>query len=873
MLFSAQGRMLKVTRGPGGHRDSRKWVKIVGIFLLCLVILVEFAPFTAAPPVSAQAHVQSTVDSCSSSYFSPDGNPYMLCPGPYPLGGNCVWWAWEQWHLLGYDLPVNWGNAAEWATDAARSGLTVGTTPRVASIAVFPVADGTWASSPAGHVAFVTSVSADNSTFGVTYQNFGDVRYMYADDNYSVNVINQPRYQNGQLRFIYFPSKVDSKLFAQLPGIGSFGDPAAAINQANSALNTSSTTNTSSANVNGVASNSDMQQQQSTYTSDRIALGLAPASSDQEFNADFTGTDSSTLLLYNRQRGSIQIYKLNQQRLPAQKVRPRVDDIPSNDELLHVPEASSPLVDLGDATTPAGTWGSTLDIHVGNFSGAKASEILLYDRVAGTIQLLSLDANFHIKKHVTLPNIGPGWEISVGRFNGKSSGLFMYKRFSSTTPVVDPNAPDPSATNPVDPSLPGPGSTVPTNGPVVKSTPIVKSTPTVKATPTVKSTPTVTPTPKPTATVTPKSTVTPTPKPTATPTPTPTATPTPAAAVSPTATPTPAPAATPVSTPAPTQAATPAATARPSVTPAAQQTVQYSYVMPTNIMADTPPDKGGDLSGSQLAEWEKQGRSANVRLMDFNSDLSIHQQQSYTLWHSSWEVYVGRFVNAQQDGIFLYDRTMGEDRIMDFDQNLGVRDYHEQHNLDGNWVVYSGDFINSGRSQLLLYDPGSGDIQLLAFDAQLQLSQQKLQSHVGAHQVLYVGHFGLPTLSVMLYDSQSAQSTFVAFDQKLDIAHQYLVKTWDQRWQILVGAFTNRANCTQGTSCASNDTILVLNRQSGQLEQYVFSFGREFTVYDNRIQSFLREGVPVQEHVQSVDTTVFSMVNSLTTNIRNEELY
>ncbi|GLV57042.1 hypothetical protein KDH_38800 [Dictyobacter sp. S3.2.2.5] len=848
----------------------------------------------------------------------------MLCPGPYPLGGNCVWWAWEQWHLLGYDLPINWGNAADWATNAARSGFTVGTTPRVGSIAVFPVADGTWAASAAGHVAFVTSVSADKSTFGVTYQNYGDVRYMYAANNYNVSEINQPQYQNGQLRFIYFPDRVDSQLFARLPGISGFGDPIAAANEANAAAAASANTIPSIPTTsNGITATNNVQQQQSTYTSDRIALGLSPASSDQEFNADFAGNGSSALLLYNRQRGSIQIYKLNQQRLPAQKVRPRTYDVSSDDELLHVPDAAQPLVDLGDATTPAGSWGSTLDIHVGNFSGGHASEILLYDRVAGTIQILGLDTNFHIKKHATLSNIGPGWEISVGRFNGKSSGLFMYKRFSSTLPVADPNNPTLPTTNPVDPSIPTPGLTP--AGPTVPLSPATQATPTATATPTS----TAPATPKPTATATPKPTVTPTPKPTVTPTPvvtptpkptvTPTATPTPGItptpaptatpAVVPTPTPTTAPAPTPTpavvptatsapaatatpavaptpttapaptptptkaATVAPTPTATPAASAKPSATPAAQKTVQYSYIMPTNILADNPPDKGGELSGSQLANWEKQNRSANVELMDFNPDLSIHQKQSYTLWHSSWEVYVGRFVNAQQDGIFLYDRTMGEGRIMDFDQHLGILDYHEQHNLGSNWVVYSGDFINSGRSQLLLYDPGSGDIQTLAFDAHLQLSQQKLQSHVGAHQVLYVGHFGLPTLSVMLYDAQSAQSTFVAFDRKLNIAHQYLVKTWDQRWQILVGAFTNRANCTPKASCATNDTILVLNRQSGQLEQYVFSFGREFTVYDNRIQAFLREGVPVQEHVQSVDTTVFSMVNSLTTNIRNEELY
>ena len=88
-----------------------------------------------------------------------------------------------------------------------------------------------------------------------------------------------------------------------------------------------------------------------------------------------------------------------------------------------------------------------------------------------------------------------------------------------------------------------------------------------------------------------------------------------------------------------------------------------------------------------------------------------------------------------------------------------------------------------------------------------------------------------------------------------------------------MGDFVDQQDCAQDVNCAKNDTLLVLNRQTGQLEQYVFSFGREFSIYDNRAQGFLRDGVPVQEHVQSVDTTLFSLVDSLSTPIRNEELY
>jgi hypothetical protein len=121
-----------------------------------------------------------------------------------------------MWHLLGYNLPGNWGNAADWIVDAERFGLSLGKTPRVGSLAVFPIADATWALTTAGHVAFVSSVSADGSTFNVTYQNYGDPTPMFVGTNYPVSVINQPRYQNGNLRFIYFPRLIRMAFFSMI---------------------------------------------------------------------------------------------------------------------------------------------------------------------------------------------------------------------------------------------------------------------------------------------------------------------------------------------------------------------------------------------------------------------------------------------------------------------------------------------------------------------------------------------------------------------------------------------------------------------------------------------------------------------------------
>src|SRR5258708_4539371 len=195
---------------------------VMGIVLLCVLICCECAfglPRLHAQGTAFDHTVPALDETCNQAYYSPDGNPFQLCPGPYPGGGNCVWWAWEQWHLLGYNLPLNWGNAADWIVDAERFGLPLGTQPRLGSIAVFPVADGVWAFGSAGHVAFVTWVSPDQSTFNVTYQNYGDATPIFVGRGYNVSYINQPRFQNGQLRFIYFPGMIDASRFSHLPGI------------------------------------------------------------------------------------------------------------------------------------------------------------------------------------------------------------------------------------------------------------------------------------------------------------------------------------------------------------------------------------------------------------------------------------------------------------------------------------------------------------------------------------------------------------------------------------------------------------------------------------------------------------------------------
>ena len=777
---------------------------LIHIFaLICLTPILWIELGMVQVHATSFDHTAATIDSsCTQAHLSPDGNPFPLCPGPFPTGGNCVWWAWEQWHLLGYDLPPNWGNAAEWIVDAERFGLPVGTTPRPGSIAVFPRADGVWAFGPAGHVAFVTWVSPDSTTFNVTYQNYGDATPMFTGTGYNVSVINQARFQNGELRFIYFPRLLDPARFSQLPGIN--GNSLAQAAQVNTQV-----------------------AQANSLVNSRITLGLPPGSIDQGFSADFTGTGFTDLLLYNRQQGSLDIVTF------SDKFRKGSQNITHHnvDNLSGINTLNSQRISLSDATTPINGWGSSLDIHIGDFAGSGRSEILLNDRVTGTLQLISLTPQLKIQKHVTLPGWGPDWELYVGQFDGQHSSVFMYNPFAFPNPITTP-APMPSPTVGNQP------------GPTTGQTP----------------TPSPTPSPSPSPTPTPSPTPSPSPSPTPTPTPTP----------SPTSTPTPTPSPTPSPSPSPTP------TPSPSPTPSSSQTQGKTTSVNWDIgrsTITTIPKPGEDLSGSALEDWETQGRMPNVIVFSFNKNFSMNHQQQYTLWHDAWEVYVGRFANPNQDAIFLYDRIPGEARILDFNRQMVVSQYHEIHNLPGNWEVHSGNFNGSARAQVLLYDPGTGDAQFLGFGSDLSVVNQKNMSGWGTNQVLYVGHFGLSSLSVMLYNPQASQSTFIAFDKSLRVSHQYTISSWDQNSQVLVGAFLDRSRCLASHTCTSGDDILVLNRKTGQVKQYIFSFGNHFKVFDNRVQAFLRERAASIATLSTVDATSFSLMSTLDTGIHNEELY
>ncbi|HYL43970.1 MAG TPA: CHAP domain-containing protein [Ktedonobacteraceae bacterium] len=820
--------------------DRRFLAKLSGVIFLIILISIEIGPLighSAYAQITSINHTNASVDStCHQTAFSPDGNPFALCPGPFPRGGNCVWWPWEMWHRLGYDLPRNWGNAADWVSDAERSGLPLGKTPRVGSIAVFPVGDGVWAFTAVGHVAFVTSVSPDGSTFNVTYQNYGDPTPMYVGQNYPVSLINEPRFQNGNLRFIYFPRLLDPNRFAQLPGIGS--NDIAGINQANHQFN-----NFDGNTTNG---NSDTTGS-STAPGNQIALGLPPTLSDQEFNADFTGIGLSDLLLYNRSQGTLKVLSFSDQLLRLKRMHaPRfvIDEILANQADRPPPQ----LFSLSDKLTPANGWGSSLDIHIGDFTGAGKSEILLYDRVTGKLQLISLTPRLTIEKHVVLPGYGPGWELYVGSLDGQHSSVFMYNRLVNAPPIQS-STPTPIPT-PIGTTPPPGGGFTPTPGTTPSPNPSPNPSPTVSPSPKPSPTPSPSPKPSPTASVTPTPAC-------GTPTPTPTPTDTAGFREHPCPTPTP-------------HCLTP--TTKECSTPTVYQgNAQLKpLVQPQDLFQGGPVDT--DLS-SVLAGQVPQVLVSNVIALNFDHNFNILHLKQYTLMDNAWEIYVGRFVNANQDALLLYDRMLGEIRFLSFDKNLNVTHYQPIHNVDPNWEIFSGDFIGAGRSQVLFYDPGTGAAQITILKSDLSFSSNQTFSGWATNQALYVGHFGAPTLSVMLYDPQAIQSTFLEFNSTLTVTHQVTMQSWDNHWQILIGSFLDRSRCLATHNCLTGDDILVLDRRTGQLEQFVFSFGNQYQVNDNRSQPFVRGSTRTLESLTSIDTSTFSLLTTLNTSIRGEELY
>ena len=122
----------------------------------------EVQPESAAPavseaPVSAAPVVTSEAAPAASEAPAPAAETHKVSaastPNTYPVG-QCTWGA----KSLAPWAGNNWGNAKDWIASAQAAGHSVGTTPVVGAIAVWPNDGGGY-----GHVAYVTSASGVNS--------------------------------------------------------------------------------------------------------------------------------------------------------------------------------------------------------------------------------------------------------------------------------------------------------------------------------------------------------------------------------------------------------------------------------------------------------------------------------------------------------------------------------------------------------------------------------------------------------------------------------------------------------------------------------------------------------------------------------------
>jgi len=102
------------------------------------------------------------------SAFAPPGNGTS---GNYGAAGQCTWWAEQEAVAYTGVWPALFGDAYQWAADAAANGWSVGYVPRIGSVVVFqPGFDGAfW---PTGHVAWVTEFYPDTGIVVISEMNF-----------------------------------------------------------------------------------------------------------------------------------------------------------------------------------------------------------------------------------------------------------------------------------------------------------------------------------------------------------------------------------------------------------------------------------------------------------------------------------------------------------------------------------------------------------------------------------------------------------------------------------------------------------------------------------------------------------------------------
>ncbi len=194
---------------------------------------------------------------------------------------------------------------------------------------------------------------------------------------------------------------------------------------------------------------------------------------------------------------------------------------------------------------------------------------------------------------------------------------------------------------------------------------------------------------------------------------------------------------------------------------------------------------------------------------------------------------------------------------LDFDQNFQVLHFQQYTLMDNNWEVYTGGFVNSNQDGLLLYDRVLRDVRLLGFDSNLHITHNQPIHNVDGNWEVFSGDFkGAGRSQVLFYNPIGGNAQILTLKTDLSLADTKNYTGWG----------TNH-------NCSTGDDILVLNRRTGQLEQFVFSFGNQYQVDDTRSQGFVRSRVAPMDSLTSIDASSFSLLTTLNTSIRGEELY
>jgi surface antigen len=114
-----------------------------------------------------------TAQWATMSAIEPQGATLTTNPGQ---PGQCTWWVEQQFHaytgtyINTLGLPGTTGNALDWGYNASHRRWSVGSVPRIGSIAVF--APGAGGASSVGHVAWVTQVYPAKNSIVVSEMNY-----------------------------------------------------------------------------------------------------------------------------------------------------------------------------------------------------------------------------------------------------------------------------------------------------------------------------------------------------------------------------------------------------------------------------------------------------------------------------------------------------------------------------------------------------------------------------------------------------------------------------------------------------------------------------------------------------------------------------